>query len=102
MSNQNIPAPVDATLTKAGEAADAKVTGDAINDLRHTMGENSVAEQISAAIHFHKHNEYVKLDEFNALKALVEQLCDFVGDTSVAEQISCAHSALKETFLNLK
>ena len=103
MSNQNIPTPVDATLTNAGEAAEARATGKAINELQYLIGDTPVSEQISAAIHYHDHNkDYARLDEFNALKAMVEQLLYFVGDTPVSEQISASYHALNEALLNLK
>ena len=102
MSEQNIPTPVDATLTNVGEAADAKVTGDAIRELQSLTGDTPVSEQISAAIHYHEHQNYAPLEEFNALKALVEQLCNMIGDTPVSEQISCAYNAISEAFLNLE
>ena len=102
MSNQNTPTPVDATLTNAGEAAEARATGKAINDLQYMIGDTPVSEQISAAIHYHEHTDYARLDEFNTLKAMVEQLLYFVGDTPVSEQISASYHALSEALLNLK
>ena len=102
MSNQNIPTPVDATLTNVGEAAEARATGKAINDLQYMIGDTPVSEQISAAIHYHEHKDYARLDEFNALKAMVEQLLFLVGDTPVSEQISASYYALNEALLNLK
>lgn len=102
MSEQNIPTPVDATLTNAGEAADARATGNAIRELQSLIGDTPASEQISAAIHYHEHKNYAPLEEFNALKAVVEQLCAMIGDTPVSEQISCACHAINEAFLNLE
>lgn len=99
MSEQNIPTPIDATLTNAGEAADAKVTGDAIRDLQALAGDTPVSEQISAAIHYHEHKNYASLEEFNKLKEVVMQLCDLIGDTAVSEQISTAFNGLNEALL---
>lgn len=99
MSEQNIPTPIDATLTNAGEAADAKVTGDAIRELQALIGDTPASEQISAAIQYHDHKNYASLEEFNKLKTIVMQLCDLVGDTAVSEQISMSFSALNEALL---
>lgn len=102
MSEQNIPAPVDATLTNTGEAADAKVTGDAIRELQALIGDTPASEQISAAIHYHEHKNYAPMEEFNALKKVVEQLCDMIGDMPVSEQISCACHSINEALLHLE
>jgi hypothetical protein len=99
MSEQNIPTPIDATLTNVGEAADAKVAGDAIRELQALIGDTPASEQISAAITNHEHKNYASLDEFNKLKDIVMQLCDLVGDTAVSEQISMSFNALNEALL---
>lgn len=99
MSEQSIPTPIDATLTNVGEAADAKVTGDAIRELQALIGDTPASEQISAAITSHEHQNYASLDEFNKLKDIVMQLCDLVGDTAVSEQISMSFNALNEALL---
>ena len=99
MSEQNIPTPIDATLTNVGEAADAKVTGDAIRELQALIGDTPASEQISAAITSHEHNNYASLEEFNELKKIVVQLCDLIGDTAVSEQISTAFSSLNEALI---
>ena len=99
MSEQSIPTPIDATLTNTGEAADAKVTGDAIRNLQALIGDTPASEQISAAITNHEHKNYASLKEFNELKKIVMQLCDLIGDTAVSEQISTAFSGLNEALL---
>lgn len=99
MSEQNIPAPIDATLTNSGEAADAKVTGDAIRELQALIGDTPASEQISAALNNHDHKNYASLEEFNELKKIVMQLCDLIGDTAVSEQINTAFSGLNEALI---
>ena len=46
----SLGAEVDSTLTQSGFAADAKVTGDAINVLNTLVGDTSVSSQISTAM----------------------------------------------------
>ena len=100
MSEQNILTPIDATLTQQSHAADAKVTGDEIGDLKALVGDIPVAEQINAALSYHDHNkQYASLEEFNKLKTIVMQLCDLVGDTAVAEQINVAFHDLNQAIL---
>lgn len=99
MSEHNIPTPIDTTLNNAGEAADAKATGDAIRELQALIGDTPASEQISAAITYHEHKNYAPLEEFNELKTIVMQLCNLIGDAPVSEQISAAYSSLNEAML---
>ena len=48
--NGNLVIAADETLTKAGVAADAKATGDAISQVNALVGDTDVATQISNAI----------------------------------------------------
>ena len=54
---------IDATLTTEGAAADAKATGDAINNLNTLVGSTSVADQISDALVDVEDNIYVQEEE---------------------------------------
>ena len=58
--------------------------------IQELVGDTSVAHQLDAALKAHKHNNYPTREEYEKLKAEVEQLTDLVGDTSVAEQINTA------------
>ena len=53
------------------------------------VGDTPVAQQIDAALKSHKH-DYPTREEYETLKAEVEQLINLIGDTSVAEQINTA------------
>lgn len=59
------------------------------------IGDRPVSEQLAAALSRmatkeHEHEDYVTHDEFNALKRIVDNLINLVGDESVAAQITNA------------
>jgi hypothetical protein len=65
---------------------------DQINTL---IGDVPVSEQLSIALGYlalkdHTHDNYVSINEFNALKRQFEALIALVGDTPISEQISTA------------
>ena len=69
-----------------------KTIGEAIDNI---IGDTPVSVQLNAALDRmaeknHIHDNYVTLEEFDALKRSVETLMNLVGDTSVAEQINTA------------
>ena len=69
-------------------------------DTETLIGDRPVSEQLDAALsrmaaRDHKHENYATLEEFIALKRVVEKLVDLIGDESVAAQINNAINNLK-------
>ena len=60
-NNGNVDIALDDTLTQSGQAADAKVVGDAIDDLNTLVGDSPVSDQITAAL------STIKDDEIDAI-----------------------------------
>ena len=84
----------DSTLTQSGQAADAKVTGDAINSLQANIDQvaASVEGQIEIAMDGHNHDEryYTEAEIDELIEAINQnnansniQLCDTVSATGI-------------------
>lgn len=65
---------IDSTLTQSGQAADAKVAGDAIRNLSALVGDTSVSDQISSAMEFATDDEIIAmLTELDAIPVLSDE-----------------------------
>lgn len=80
-----------ASITEVLENFQAK-----LDYLESLIGDTPASTQINVAIENHTHDNFVTLEEYNALAKEVERLIELVGDATVSEQINVALKSISK------